>query len=45
VPSGANFSTDVTGTTEVTATVKPQPRKPLATRKHAAKKESVTPPQ
>jgi outer membrane protein OmpA-like peptidoglycan-associated protein len=44
VPSGANFSTDVTGTTEVTATVKPQPRKPLATRKHAAKKGSVKPP-
>jgi outer membrane protein OmpA-like peptidoglycan-associated protein len=43
VPSGANFSTDVAGTTEVTAAVKPQPRKPLATRKHAAKKGSVKP--
>jgi hypothetical protein len=44
VPAGANFSTDVAGTTEVTATVKPQARKPLATRKHAAKKGSVKPP-
>jgi outer membrane protein OmpA-like peptidoglycan-associated protein len=45
VPAGANFSTDVAGTTEVTATVKPQARKPLATRKHASKKGSVKPPQ
>jgi len=45
VPAGANFSTDVAGTTEVTATVQPQPRKPLATRKHASKKGSVKPPQ
>jgi outer membrane protein OmpA-like peptidoglycan-associated protein len=44
VPAGANFSSDVAGTTEVTATVKPQPRKPLATKKHAAKKGSVKPP-
>jgi len=40
VPAGANFSTDVAGTTEVTATVKPQPRKPLAAKKHAAKKSA-----
>jgi len=45
VPSGANFATDVAGTTEVTAAVKPQPRKPLPTRKHAARKASATPPQ
>ena len=44
VPSGANFATDVAGTTEVTAAVKPQPRKPLPTRKHAARKASAKPP-
>jgi hypothetical protein len=39
VPSGATFSADVAGTTLIDeTTVTAQPRKPLATRKHARKK-------
>lgn len=39
VPSGATFSSDVTGTTTVDeTTVKAQPRKPLPVRKHSHKK-------
>jgi outer membrane protein OmpA-like peptidoglycan-associated protein len=39
VPSGATFSSDVTGTTMIDETaLKAQPRKPLAARKHAHKK-------
>ncbi len=39
VPAGANFSSDVTGTTAVDeSTVKPQARKPLAQRHHARSK-------
>jgi len=38
VPSGANFASDVAGTTPVDeSTVKPQVRKPLAERHHARK--------
>jgi len=42
VPSGATFSTDVQGTTPVDEnTVKPQERKPLGVRHHAAKKAAA----
>ncbi|MGD0729660.1 MAG: REJ domain-containing protein [Terracidiphilus sp.] len=45
VPAGATFSTDVTGTTPVDETaVKPQARKPLGARHHAAKKEAAAAP-
>jgi hypothetical protein len=42
VPEGANFSSDVHGVSPVDETaVKPQVRKPLPVRKHAAKKKST----
>lgn len=42
VPAGANFSSDVQGTTPVDeSTVKPQVRKPLAQRHHAAHKKAA----
>jgi hypothetical protein len=42
VPAGATFTADVTGTTAVDeATVKAQPRKALATRKHLATKKAA----
>ncbi len=39
VPAGANFDSDVPGTTAVSGDVKPQARKPLAEKKHHHKKK------
>jgi outer membrane protein OmpA-like peptidoglycan-associated protein len=42
VPAGANFAADVQGTTPVDETlVKPEPRKPLAEKKHHAAKKAA----
>jgi hypothetical protein len=42
VPSGATFTTDVSGTTPVDETaVKAQERKPLGAKHHAAKKKAA----
>jgi outer membrane protein OmpA-like peptidoglycan-associated protein len=41
VPSGANFESDVPGTTEVSGDVKPQARKPLGEKKHHHKKKAA----
>jgi hypothetical protein len=45
VPTGANYDTDVTGTTAVDeSTVKAQARKPLAAKQHHRARKAATPP-